>query len=120
MGFRDDMVFILGKAPKENRQTLFFSATLSPEVKKLGKAEEIEMRIVASGARRDLGEIDAAVVTLTCKELTNEVEEWAVRLRYAYADALAAAGRDDEAKTWFAKCAEVDSEEFTDASERAL
>lgn len=35
MGFRDDMVFILGKVPKENRQTLFFSATLSPEVKKL-------------------------------------------------------------------------------------
>ncbi len=35
MGFRDDMVFILGKAPKEGRQTLFFSATLSPEVKKL-------------------------------------------------------------------------------------
>jgi tetratricopeptide (TPR) repeat protein len=92
----------------------------SPEVKRLAKAEEIEMRIVASGARRDLGEMDAAVVTLTCKELTNEVEEWAVRLRYAYADALAAAGRDEEAKTWFAKCAEVDSEEFTDASDRAL
>ncbi len=34
MGFRDDMVFILGKVSKE-RQTLFFSATLSPEVKKL-------------------------------------------------------------------------------------
>jgi superfamily II DNA/RNA helicase len=35
MGFRDDMVFILGKTSKEKRQTLFFSATLSPEVKKL-------------------------------------------------------------------------------------
>jgi superfamily II DNA/RNA helicase len=34
MGFRDDMVFILSKTPKE-RQTLFFSATLSPEIKKL-------------------------------------------------------------------------------------
>ena len=34
MGFRDDMVFILSKTPKE-KQTLFFSATLSPEVKKL-------------------------------------------------------------------------------------
>ncbi len=34
MGFRDDMVFILAKCPKE-RQTLFFSATLSPEIKKL-------------------------------------------------------------------------------------
>jgi ATP-dependent RNA helicase RhlE len=34
MGFRPDMVAILSKVPKE-RQTLFFSATLSPEVKKL-------------------------------------------------------------------------------------
>lgn len=92
----------------------------SAEVKRLAKPEEIEMRIVASGARRDLGEFDAAVVTLTCKELKNVEEEWAVRLRYAYADALAAAGRSDEAKQWFAKCAEIDAEEFTDASERAL
>jgi len=70
----------------------------SPEVKRLAKPEEIEMRIVAAGARRDLGEIDAAVVTLTCKELNNETDEWAVRLRYAYADALDAAGRKDEAR----------------------
>ena len=34
MGFRDDMVYIIGKTDKE-RQTLFFSATLSPEIKKL-------------------------------------------------------------------------------------
>ncbi len=90
----------------------------SPEVKKLGKAEEIEMRIVASGARRDLGESDAAVITLTCKELKNESEEWSVRLRYAYADALAHAGRKEEAREWFIKCAEIDREEITDASER--
>ena len=35
MGFRDDMVYIIGKTPKEGRQTLFFSATLSPDIKKL-------------------------------------------------------------------------------------
>lgn len=91
----------------------------SPEVSRLDKAQEIEMRIVASGARRDLGELDAAVITLTCKELKNENEEWAVRLRYAYADALDAAGRSEEARQWFAKCAAVDHEEFTDAAERA-
>ena len=34
MGFRDDMVYIIGKAPAEH-QTLFFSATLSPDIKKL-------------------------------------------------------------------------------------
>lgn len=92
----------------------------SAEVKRLAKPEEIEMRIVASGARRDLGEFDAAVVTLTCKELNNEEEEWALRLRYAYADALDAAGRTVEAKEWFAKCAAIDVDEFTDAAERAL
>ena len=90
----------------------------SPEVKRLAKPEEIEMRIVAAGARRDLGELDAAVVTLTCKELSNESEDWAVRLRYAYADALEAAGRIKEAREWFEKCASLDVEETTDASER--
>jgi tetratricopeptide (TPR) repeat protein len=91
----------------------------SSEVKRLDKAGEIEMRIVASGARRDLGELDAAVITLTCKELKTEGEEWAVRLRYAYADALHAAGRKIEATEWFNKCAEIDDDEITDALDRA-
>lgn len=34
MGFRDDMVYIIGKTATE-RQTLFFSATLSAEIRKL-------------------------------------------------------------------------------------
>ncbi|MEK7106215.1 MAG: DEAD/DEAH box helicase [Patescibacteria group bacterium] len=34
MGFRDDMVYIIGKTDAD-KQTLFFSATLSPEIKKL-------------------------------------------------------------------------------------
>ena len=91
----------------------------SDEVRRLGKSEEIEMRIVAAGARRDLGELEAAVVTLQCKELSNDKEEWAVRLRYAYADALSAAGRKEEAREWFGKCAAVDVDEMTDAAERA-
>ena len=92
----------------------------SPEVSRLEKAEEIEMRIVASGARCDLSEFDAAVITLTCKELKNDVEDWAVRLRYAYADALHKAGRIEESKKWFQECARVDREEITDASQRLM
>ena len=92
----------------------------SPEVKRLAKAEEVEMRIVAAGARRDLGELDAAVVTLTCKELSNESDEWAIRLRYAYADALSAAGRSAEAFEWFEKCAALDVDETTDARDRII
>ena len=91
----------------------------SPEVSRLEKAEEVEMRIVASGARCDLGEFDAAVITLTCKELKNESDEWAVRLRYAYADALSKAGRLDESKKWFRDCATIDHDEITDALERS-
>jgi tetratricopeptide (TPR) repeat protein len=91
----------------------------SDEVKRLAKPEEIEMRIVASGARRDLGEFDAAVVTLQCKELKNESEDWAFRLRYAYADSLEAAGRKEEAREWFSKCADLDPDEETDAFERS-
>ena len=91
----------------------------SPEVNRLEKAEEIEMRIVASGARCDLQEFDAAVITLTCKELKSESEEWAVRLRYAYADALDKAGRIEESKKWFQECAKIDLDGFTDAAERA-
>ena len=91
----------------------------SDEVKRLAKPEEIEMRIVASGARRDLGEFDAAVVTLQCKELKNESEDWAFRLRYAYADALEAAGREEEAREWFSKCADLDPDQETDAFERS-
>jgi hypothetical protein len=51
--------------------------------------------------------------------LNNETDEWALRLRYAYADALSAAGRKDEAREWFGKCADLDEDEFTDAAERA-
>ncbi len=91
----------------------------SDEVKRLAKPEEIEMRIVASGARRDLGEFDAAVVTLQCKELKNESEDWAFRLRYAYADALEAAGRSEEAHEWFSRCADLDPDDETDARERS-
>ena len=91
----------------------------SPEVKRLEKAEEIEMRIVAAGARRDLNEAEAAVITLQCKELNQSKEPWAVRLRYAYADALDASGRREEARQWFKKAADVDFDEVTDAAERA-
>jgi hypothetical protein len=40
-------------------------------------------------------------------------------LHYAYADALASAGRAEEARQWFAACADIDEDETTDAYERA-
>lgn len=66
-----------------------------------------------------MGQIDAAIVTLQSPELaSNSVQPWTARLRYAYADALLAAGREDEAREWFAKTIESDKDGATDASDR--
>jgi tetratricopeptide (TPR) repeat protein len=91
----------------------------APEVDRLDRAGRVEMRIVASGARRDLGQLDAAVVTLQCTELeSTSTESWSARLKFAYADALLAAGREDEAREWFAKAVAADVDDETDAAER--
>ncbi|MEV5983032.1 hypothetical protein [Streptomyces sp. NPDC052114] len=91
----------------------------APEVQKLDKAGQVEMRLVAAGARRDMDQVDAAIVTLQSPELaSNSVQPWTARLRYAYADALLAAGREDEAREWFAKVVESDKDGSTDASDR--
>ncbi|MFF5707284.1 hypothetical protein ACFY7H_33075 [Streptomyces sp. NPDC012794] len=90
-----------------------------PEVQKLDKAGQVEMRLVAAGARRDMGELDAAIVTLQSPELaSSSVQPWTARLRYAYADALLAAGREDEAREWFGKTLEADKDGATNASDR--
>ncbi|MCM9078759.1 tetratricopeptide repeat protein [Streptomyces spororaveus] len=90
-----------------------------PEVQKLDKAGQVEMRLVAAGARRDQGKLEAAIVTLQSPELaSSSVQPWTARLRYAYADALLAAGREDEAREWFGKTLEADKDGATDASDR--
>ncbi|BCJ55827.1 hypothetical protein Asp14428_73020 [Actinoplanes sp. NBRC 14428] len=87
----------------------------------LDKAGAIELLIVAAGARGDLGQHDAAVAMLQVKELTaDEQSEWAPRLRYAYADALLAADRREEAREWFSRAAAADEDDVTDAAERLL
>ncbi|WP_328623417.1 tetratricopeptide repeat protein [Streptomyces sp. NBC_00354] len=90
-----------------------------PEVQKLDKAGQVEMRLVAAGARRDMGQLEAAIVTLQSPELaSHSIQPWTARLRYAYADALLAAGREDEAREWFAKTVEADKDGSMDASDR--
>uniref|UniRef100_J1RF48 Tetratricopeptide TPR_4 n=1 Tax=Streptomyces auratus AGR0001 TaxID=1160718 RepID=J1RF48_9ACTN len=90
-----------------------------PEVQKLDRAGQVEMRLVAAGARRDMGQADAAVVTLQSPELASSaVHPWTARLRYAYADALLEVGREDDARDWFARALEADQGGTTDASDR--
>ncbi|WP_323378034.1 tetratricopeptide repeat protein [Streptomyces smaragdinus] len=91
----------------------------APEVQRLDKAGQVEMRLVAAGARRDMGQAEAAVVTLQSPELgSSAVHPWTARLRYAYADALLDVGREAEARDWFAKALEADHDGTTDASDR--
>ncbi|MFZ4239512.1 hypothetical protein ACOZGD_30590 [Streptomyces murinus] len=91
----------------------------APEVHKLDKAGQVEMRLVAAGARRDMDQLDAAIVTLQSSELaSSSIQPWTARLRYAYADALLAVGREGEAREWFAKAVEADRDGSTDASDR--
>jgi tetratricopeptide (TPR) repeat protein len=90
-----------------------------PDVGKLEPAARVELAIVVSGARRDRGENDAAVVGLQGHALDSDrLQPWTVRLWYAYAEALLAAGRTDEARTWFDSVAAIDDDAETDAAER--
>jgi hypothetical protein len=91
----------------------------NPAVANFEPALKAEMTIVEAGARRDLGELDAAVRTLENAPLRSQSrEDWVVRLRYAYADTLLAAERREDALEWFHRTVGVDSEQITDAAER--
>lgn len=92
----------------------------SPSVANFEPEAKAEMTIVEAGARRDLGEIDAALRTLEFAPLSSRSRaSWVVRLRYAYADTLEAAGRLEDALTWFHRTAGIDGDEITDAMDRA-
>lgn len=70
---------------------------------KLSKAGRVEMRIAASTARASLGQFDAAVLTLKCKELNESDPSWSRRLRKSYYEALLKAGRKDDAEEFLAR-----------------
>jgi len=91
----------------------------APEVSRLDRAGVVEMRIVASGARADLGQLDAAVVTLQCPELgSDSTAAWSARIKAAYGEALLAVGRTDEARTWLTRAAALDEDGSTGAAEQ--
>jgi tetratricopeptide (TPR) repeat protein len=92
----------------------------SDEARALSGDEATELRIVVAGARMDLGQYDQAVVTLQTPELEpSRSGSASARLFYAYAEALLAAGRSDEALQWFLNAAAADVDGDTDAEERA-
>jgi tetratricopeptide (TPR) repeat protein len=89
------------------------------DASRLDRGTQIELRIVESGIRRDQGLAEAAVVVMQVPELTSgRLRPWSARLFYAYAEALLAAGREDEARDAFTRAADADTDGETDAAER--
>lgn len=92
----------------------------SPEAKQLDEAGKIELAIVLAGARHDLGQHDSALATLQRLNPSLDSQGFEqMRLSYAYADALLATGKRDEARSWFEHVAKIDTDGLTDAAERA-
>lgn len=90
----------------------------------LDPALALEMIIVESGARHDLGQ--QAEARRVLHQAIGDLEGRRVpvpgsavaRLYYAYADALGAAGRLEDARQWFDAAARADVDSETDADER--
>ncbi|WP_344312337.1 tetratricopeptide repeat protein [Fodinicola feengrottensis] len=93
----------------------------APEVAQLDVDGKAELLIVVAGARRDLGDAEAAVAMLVNEaKSARPGRPSTVRLWYAYADMLLAAGRADEARKWFALASHADEDGETDAAARVL
>ncbi|TSD52773.1 tetratricopeptide repeat protein [Aeromicrobium piscarium] len=85
----------------------------------LDEGGNAELTIVVAGARRDMGQVEASLQLLEAENLMSKSRaDWVARLRYAYADTLLAAGRRDEAVSWFHRVVAVDGDKLTDAEER--
>jgi tetratricopeptide (TPR) repeat protein len=91
----------------------------TPEAAQLSGDDADELRIVVAGARSDLGQREQALAILSTPQLDpTRTGQTAARLFYAYADALLALGRKDEALQWFINAAAADVDGVTDAEER--
>jgi tetratricopeptide (TPR) repeat protein len=91
----------------------------SPEAAELTGDDADEMRIVAAGARADLGQLQQSLALLSSPQPDpSRTGATAARLFYAYAETLLALGRDDDALQWFIHAAAADVDGVTDAEDR--
>jgi hypothetical protein len=90
------------------------------EARALRGEAQAELVLVMAGARLDLGQPGAAVALLRgpCAQ-TPPTAPWVARIYYGYAEALLAADRPDEARSWFLRSAAADQDADTDAAQRA-
>jgi hypothetical protein len=98
----------------------------TPGVERLDRDDQLELVMVAAGARLDLGEPDQALRLLAVPELaaplgtpggSDEPSATVLRLHYVHAEALLASGDREGARRAFAQVA-VHGDELTDADER--
>lgn len=120
MSGRDSFLAIMADCERGlGRPERALEITDDPAASELDAGERIELRIVASGARRDMGDPKAALAELQVPELKERrARPWIARLFYAYADVLEELGREDDAREYFARASSVDREGITDADER--
>ena len=82
----------------------------SEEAEGLSSAGKVELAMVVSGARSDLGQLEAAVAALEISQLDrNRAFSYSPRLFRAYAETLAAVGRTAEAEQWRRQAGIADS-----------
>ncbi|MDO5504514.1 MAG: hypothetical protein Q4G67_15225 [Actinomycetia bacterium] len=91
----------------------------SSDVGSLAIEDKVELAIVVSGIRRDLGQLEAAEVALQipAARLARQ-QDWAARLFYAQAEVALDRGRTDDARELFSRALEADQDLVTDAGER--
>ena len=78
-----------------------------------------EILIVMAGARADMGQVDAALVTLEAPDLTTSPDAAArARMQFAYADLWDRSGDRDKARQWFTSALESDPEDVIGAADR--
>lgn len=120
MAGRDDLIPVLADCERAlGNPKKALELGNEPGAKALRGDAQAELLLVLAGARIDLDQPDAAVSLLRgpCAQ-TPPAAPWVARLYYGYADALLAAGKDEDARDWFVKAANADHEGETDAIER--
>ncbi len=91
----------------------------SAEAAELTGDDVDELRIVAAGARADLGQLEQALTVLSNPQPDpTRLGSTGARLSYAYAEVLLALARTDEAIQWFMHSAAADVDGVTDAEDR--
>lgn len=91
----------------------------SAEADQLDAESRAELAIVVSGAHHDQGDNDGALAVLQPEsESTDLPTVTALRVTYAYADALLAVGDTTAARQWFERAADMDSEKVLDTEDR--